>query len=544
MTYLIFIAFYNIIFLIGRGAICFFTYAKLIENKNKIFNLEITYLYPLIGLFVIGNLTLLLHFFTAITTFTSICMFTILISFNLLKMNINFNNKLLITNLCVPMVLSFSTNSASLHFDAGLYHLQFQNWLRSYKIIENLVLANKRHGYSSIFDYISSNFWWNDNFLFLHFINLVFISSFLSILIYFLFFQENLFLKLSSLTLFIYAFLDNFGYQGGRNGFIYIESIGKQDTAFAIVYFLIIVFTTYSIKYNNYDLDNLFIIGTLSLFSIQLRLFGIFTVFMFVLYIYKLAQIFSVFEILKSTYLQIFIGVLWLIKNTVTTGCIFFPITITCFEQRIPNIKSLSRKENSSLAEYYKAYKQGDNLIMWSKDFLNDSINLQIFINFLFSFIFIRILFKLFFKISRKKNTLLLLTVFSTIFFNSLTLFLTGPGNRFLIGIFLVLIGITYFITLNKIEFRIKFFIPFSNFFKIFISTMSIILIPLYTNYLDLGKGLKLIIIEIEKVNYTKIDNFWGTNSTNTSLCWDRIDCLYGNPKIFFNEEKLRIERK
>lgn len=369
MTYLIFIAFYNFIFFIGRGVFCLLSSMGYVEIKNKIFNLEIYYLYPLIGLFVIGNLTVLLNFFTAITTLLTFIMLLVLILFNLIKINFNYEKKFLISNLMIPLVLSFSTNSVGLHYDAGLYHLQFQNWLKSYKVVENLILANSRFGYASIYDYISSNFWWKENFILLHFQNLVFISAFVSILIHYLFFQENLFLKLSSISIFLYSFLDNFGFRGGRNGFIYIESIGKQDTGFAIIFFLVFIFIIYSIKYNYYSLNGLFIISTLSLFAFQLRLFGVFIIVMFVLYLYKTSQKFSILQMIKVTYLQITFGILWLIKNMITSGCIIFPVSITCFEQLVPGIDKIVYQQSTSLAKYYRAYSLGDNVIIWGRDF-------------------------------------------------------------------------------------------------------------------------------------------------------------------------------
>ena len=41
-----------------------------------------------------------------------------------------------------------------------------------------------------------------------------------------------------SLSVLIYGFLDNFGFNGGKNGFIEVESIAKQDTPFAIMFIL------------------------------------------------------------------------------------------------------------------------------------------------------------------------------------------------------------------------------------------------------------------------------------------------------------------
>ena len=59
---------------------------------------------------------------------------------------------------------------------------------------------------------------------------------FFSFIFIHLFNTKNSNLKYSSLMLLIFSFIDNFGISGGRNGFIYIQEIGKQDTAVAILY--------------------------------------------------------------------------------------------------------------------------------------------------------------------------------------------------------------------------------------------------------------------------------------------------------------------
>ena len=59
---------------------------------------------------------------------------------------------------------------------------------------------------------------------------------------------------MSSLAI-VFGILDNFGSGGGRNGFIDIESVTKQDTPFAIV--LHYKYTSFlSLKNNNVEIRN------------------------------------------------------------------------------------------------------------------------------------------------------------------------------------------------------------------------------------------------------------------------------------------------
>ena len=95
----------------------------------------------------------------------------------------------------VPFVLSISSYGINIAQDAGLYHLNAQSWIRDEQIHLGLSNIHSRYGYSSIFDYISSNFWMNDNFLLIHFINLSFVVLFFVFICKNLFLKENVFLK-------------------------------------------------------------------------------------------------------------------------------------------------------------------------------------------------------------------------------------------------------------------------------------------------------------------------------------------------------------
>ena len=50
----------------------------------------------------------------------------------------------------------------------------------------------------------------------------------------------------------LFAIFDNFGISGGRNGFIYIQEIGKQDTAVAILYCITSLLILDSIQQKKY----------------------------------------------------------------------------------------------------------------------------------------------------------------------------------------------------------------------------------------------------------------------------------------------------
>lgn len=542
MTYALFIVFYNLFFFIGRGLYCLLLTKKYLSPTKKIFNLEIYLLFPLIGLFTIGNTTFLIHFFNKISlnaTLFSILFFLLL---NMLNRKLILDKKIIIYNFLIPLIMSISSNGANLHYDASLYHLQFQNWLRSYKIVGNLVLTHSRNGYSSIYDYISSNFWWEENFLLLHFVNLVFITSFFSILIYFIFFQNNIFLNYSSIAIMLYAFLDNFGYSGGRNGFIYIESIGKQDVAFAIVFYLVFLFLTYSIKYNRFSTQELFWIVSFSLFAVQLRIYGVFLLPLLIFYLMKFYQDTNFLSVSRYLIIQMIIGVFWILKNLITSGCLFFPISITCFDTLNIYGAELAKRETRELNVFHQGYNFNENFFDWLNSFLNHTVNKQIVINFLLSFLIIRIFFKLIFTEKRSINVRLNLTILLTLFINFLILFLSAPGDRFFIQLLLIVISITYFVNIDEIGYKKRYFKKIISLFIYFITIISTLLIPRLSDYLNITSGLSVIEINTEKITYQKINDTWGTKPINSEHCWEKIDCVYENLELYFNENQNRFE--
>jgi len=542
MTYIIFIAFYNLFFFIGRGFYCLLLTKNYLRPNKKIFNLDINLFFPLIGLFAIGNITFLINFFIKISqSVTLICILCLLL-LNLLYKKLNLDKNVLIYNFLLPLLMSFSSNGANLHYDASLYHLQFQNWLKSYKIIGNLVLTHSRNGYSSIYDYISSNFWWGENFLLLHFVNLVFITSFISIMIYFIFFQKNIFLKYSSLAIIIYAFLDNFGYSGGRNGFIYIESIGKQDVAFAIVFYLVFLFIIYSIKYNQYSYEELFWIISFSLFAVQLRIYGIFLIPVLIFYLIKLNQNLNFLSMWKYTIIQIIIGILWIIKNLISTGCLFFPVSITCFDKLNIYGAELAKRERNELFVFHKGYSFNENFFEWLNSFLNHTVNKQIVFNFLLSFFIIRVFFKLIFIEKRSGKVPLFFTISISLFINFIVLITSAPGDRFFIHLFLILIGITYFVTVDELLYRNNYFKSIVPVIIIFISIFSVVLIPRLSDYVNVRSGFLIKEINSEKIEYQKIDDSWGTRPINSEHCWEKIDCVYENIDLYFNQSQKRFD--
>ena len=129
-----------------------------------------------------------------------------------------------------------SSYEVGFHYDAGLYHLNNQLWLRESNIIFGFINIYSVFGVSSIFEYISALLWIDKSFILLHFLNLLFIGFLYKVVIYTTLYTKNEKLKIGFLMLLLFSFMDNFGFSGGRNGFISLQSIGKQDMPIAIIF--------------------------------------------------------------------------------------------------------------------------------------------------------------------------------------------------------------------------------------------------------------------------------------------------------------------
>ena len=92
-----------------------------------------------------------------------------------------------------------------------------------------------------------------------------------------------------AISILIYGLLDNFGFNGGKNGFIEVESIAKQDTPFAII-FIISTYLLYELYLDKSVVakEKLFKKFLLTIFSVELRLLGfINVVFFLIILLYK-----------------------------------------------------------------------------------------------------------------------------------------------------------------------------------------------------------------------------------------------------------------
>ena len=261
-----------ILFSIFYSALFFFT-----QGFNKIFNLfqnlkfekenEIDSIvllkifYPIIGIFYIGNIIFILNFITSIKSLVPYLLIIIsgVIIYGIIKTDILSNKLYLTMNLIVPGIIGISSYGIGIHYDAGLYSIPNQVWIRESPIVFGLTNINPWLSWTSLFEYFSTLLWFKNSFTFLHFLD----NSFVATIFIFIFFglkSNNIFYQSVSFSLVLFSLLDNVGYLGGANGFPMIEKILKPNNSVAILIFITTFLIILSIKNKIYTKQSLQII--------------------------------------------------------------------------------------------------------------------------------------------------------------------------------------------------------------------------------------------------------------------------------------------
>ena len=537
MTSVLFISFHILLYLLGRGFVL--ALSKIIKLKFEIENtiignLGINYYYPIIALFVIGNLTVFINFFSPINTIYIKILFVIFLFINLLDLRFVFDRDYVVNLGIIPFILSISSYGINIAQDAGLYHLNVQSWIREEKIHFGLSNIHSRYGYSSLFDYISSNFWLDNNFLLIHFINLTFIVLFFAFIYKNLFLKENVFLKNLSILVIIFGILDNLGLSGGKNGFIEIEAVTKYDTPFAIIYFITGCLIINNIFNADYEILPLTVILYLLIFAIQLRIFGVTLIPLFLILSGRVLKKYGLIKLLRSALVPVVFVFLWIIKNILITSCLFFPVEELCFQSLPWSDVSSAGIESSDLKNFHIFFSFDQNFGNWLNSWLSKPINYNTSINYLISVLFLLTFnFVIYKKSPTKKKNFDYLLVLLCIVTSYLIWILSAPGIRFGLGLFLLslsLISIHY----NGSNERLSLNDNLKNITLGFLFLVCILLVPRLDAYSSFYNSFeKTIQITPTNISYTDNPLGWGVIPVNAkSSCWVNIECMPESRRI------------
>jgi len=540
MTLLYFLAFYNSVSLMGRALCVLYLRLKNKDTHQKIYicGYDISIFYPVICLFFVGNLSQILNNFIPlryVSFIIPVLLFINLIDLKRYKFSLDF----WIVNIILPSIISLSSFGQGFHYDAGLYHLNHQYWLKESNIVIGLSNIYFPFGWSSIYEYISAFFQIGENYILLHFVNLTFITQFFSFLYKSIYRQKDSFLKFSSIFILLYGILDNFGIDGGRNGFIYIQSIGKFDNVFAIIFTMFNLLIINQIITNVYKKNDLIFLTLLALFTFQLKLTGGIAIYMylFYFYLYKSKKHLKIYEVLKITKGLNIIFIFWIIKNFLNTGCLVFGVELSCFNS-VPWYESgLSALAVSDTSKFNLAYSFGEDLKFWFSGWSEKRINTTSLINFVSSFLVLAFTKFLFFKNTKNLKLKIYLPIIVYMFLNILIWIMGAPDPRFGSGMFLLIILLLSinissekkFITL--IETKLKFYL--------LIVILCIGLMPRIQSYTTaLTEFRSVVNVSLPVIEYVK-DDGWGVKPTLGDQCWVNLGCT--KFKVDLVEKKLLI---
>lgn len=444
-----FILFYLFFFFSGRSLIILSLRSKF-NDFSKCSGFNIYIFYPIIGIFLFGNFLFISNFLTPINT-NQIFIFLLFLFPNLIyKPKFIFLRKAL-RNFPIYILLIFSSYDVNFHYDSGLYHLGYQALLRESKIIFGMSNIYGPYGIGSIYEYISSALWFDKSFILLHFVNIIFIILFYDFLLSLLFTKSSNILNASGLAILIYSLLDNFGLNGGRNGFLYIQGVGKQDIAVAVLFFIstILIFQNFQ-NINNILFLDFFILTIFTLFTIQLKISGIPIALLYVYFLFKVSskKNFKYNILLKLVPIYI-IGFFWLIKSFIQTGCFIYPLESSCINSVAWYSQKYTKVSLESAQMFSISYNFNSPLNIWFNQFINYEINKTILVNFLASTILI---YFIFFKHTKLNTIYNIKPILYFLIFNIFFYLYFGAHLRYLIPIQLLVI---FLIGINRVS-RIK----------------------------------------------------------------------------------------
>lgn len=376
------------------------------------------------GAILISFLSLLLNFFLPLSKVLNSLFFIIIFIF-FFKPKI-FNIKKYFYFLIITTFITYILLYGSHMYrpDAGLYHLPYTKILNEEKIIFGLTSLHFRFGHISILQYLSAS---NVNFITGN-VGITIPSAIIAsaIIINFLGKLKNHILEKN------YNF--HFYYLLGISIYIFFKmnrysEFGNDAPAHFLTFYFFSEFL--KTKINDLNPDKILHISLIGLFIILNKITLIFILIIPLILIIK-NKYFTIFKKFKF-YLIILFGFFWIIKNIIISGCLIYPVKITCNESLewtdIRTVEKISL-ENEAFSKNWPNYKKRNEVTKaeyvknfnWFKNWIVKLLDEQKEKSIAYSLILILMYIFLFYKSKKnnqmsQKHILFLFTVLiSTIF--------------------------------------------------------------------------------------------------------------------------------
>ena len=524
IIFLEYLVFFTFCYFSGRSFYIILSNFKFTNfSSETIFNIKASTFFPLYGLFFLGNTTVFLNFVTPITQNIKLTILLLLLLPNLKNINkIHFQKTNYFKNIVkflASIILLLSFSDIGISKDSYLYHIKNQLWILEEKVVFGISNLDPFLGYLPISEYIHAFIFSLENYKYIHFFNLTVIISFTYILLE-MYFSKSDFLINSAFLITIFGILDNFGLEGGRNGYFYFQELGKVDGSAGVFFLLSILLILFLLqKKSSVKEHEIIAVSLFSIFSIQLRPSG------YILFIFLIYLFFNLGNNSRSYFinLKLFLFfLLWHIKNLITTSCIIYPVNITCIQNFEWHTKDLySYLSRFIIAEYWNPQKGLSSL--GSFDWILEpwiSLNKSYLLNFLFTFIFIFLILR-FKNYKQSKNKLLSLSAFILLLF----WFLAFPQYRFTASIFIP--ATVLFLNFELSE-KNLIFNKLSK-YKILIFFLFIVNTALLVNknsYINLIQSRQIAEAPVDSKSYVEIIGGYGS-SPDEVFCGANKDCYY-----------------
>jgi hypothetical protein len=534
---------YFYFYLSGRSIVLAVTYffKKELKTPEEILYVKKEYLYPIIGAASLGNFFIILHFFIPLKSSIYIIFSLLLILPNIFLKPKEINIKLSLQNfifyILIPAILIISSYDTTWHYDAGYYHLNHQNLLRESNMIIGSVNIFWAYGMSSIYEYISAFLWIDTSFILIHFLTLIFIQTFYIYLIANLENSKYKELKFVSYFILVYSLFDNFGINGGRNGFLYIQGVTKQDMPVAVLIVIVSLSCLLILKHKKIKNIDIFTLFLISLFVVQIKLSSVvigYLLLIVLVFMYR-NKIKTFKEIISSIFLILPFLTAWIVKGYFTTGCFLFPLSSTCInnfdwypENSTRSMESVTTNSSYGLIEYLN---QSISILDWWNILISFRINMTVMTNFLVSFLVVYFLKKILFRAITPSRTLMI-TIFSFITLYFVYLFLYGPTPRYATGLLILSIAsMAFFVD----DFKFKINKKVSLLFYIF----SIVLLIRSSSYAAFLSGSNIAIFDpVIIAKYQEAQNGWVIPDEGDQ-CWINLKCTMEKQPATIIEENF-----
>ena len=316
--------------------------------KKKINNFNL-YKDSILGFVFIGFVSLFLNFFFPINKIiSSFFIFFSVSVFVYFFFNFKKKNELILILIFLSVTTFLIITLSNINRpDGGLYHLPFIKILNENKIIIGLSNLHFRFGHTSIIQYISAinvSYFFKEEFLN---IPLAVLPSF-----YFLFLFKNYFDELKEknerniITIFLISAFSLYSF----NRFSGLGNDGPAN-----IFFFIILVSFLKIKnIGSIKSNDFYLITIISLFLLMLKPMMIFTFILpLILFLFSKKKYALIKD--KKIFFCIVFLFLWIFKNILISGCSFFPLENTCFN----NLKHFNPKIVIHASDEAEAWAKG-----------------------------------------------------------------------------------------------------------------------------------------------------------------------------------------